>query len=480
MNGGEFVDAEEVDTSMMFKKVICLAVVCVGIVLPGRSVRGAALDSAWFKIETDRSPLAYKKGETIAFTVTLQDVGGDIEKGRYFLKWRRSGDDGNTETGRVALTASPFVYSTKMDCPGFVRLEGKIVDCDGREYIRHFDDDALSPEGKPVMNRYERGQNTVFFDGGAGVDVAALAAQSEPADFNEFWDRQFARLDVVPFRTVRIPVANTNDDYRIEAVRVDCAGLRPVYGYIIFPPDAGVRKYPLRLQFFGYDRNARLHNPPPGHYRDNEIVFEVNAYGMKLPAFGATEADRKAFLWEIESNGFGYALDPRQNVDPEMAFFNGMVLRVKRAAQYAKTLPAWNGRDIIASGGSQGGLQAIWAAACGEGVTCAESYITWCCDLGGERQSRNRGNWFVGWADGLGYYDAVNFAKRIPATCFVDILRAGLGDYTSPPSGIAILYNVLRCPKRIKWIQGSQHGYVPPYYDGRDIVFRGGMNGSCD
>ena len=58
-----------------------------------------------------------------------------------------------------------------------------------------------------------------------------------------------------------------------------------------------------------------------------------------------------------------------------------MVLRVKRALQYLKTVKGWNGRDLIASGGSQGGLQTIWAAACGEGVTRAESGITWCCDM---------------------------------------------------------------------------------------------------
>ena len=34
-------------------------------------------------------------------------------------------------------------------------------------------------------------------------------------------------------------------------------------------------------------------------------------------------------------------------------------------------------------------------------VTRAESAITWCCDLGGERLGRNRGDWYIKWSEGL-------------------------------------------------------------------------------
>ena len=37
-----------------------------------------------------------------------------------------------------------------------------------------------------------------------------------------------------------------------------------------------------------------------------------------------------------------------------------------------------------------------------------------------------------------------------------------MGDYTCPPSGVAILYNNIKSPKKIRWFQGSTHGYVPP------------------
>ena len=91
--------------------------------------------------------------------------------------------------------------------------------------------------------------------------------------------------------------------------------------------------------------------------------------------------------------------------------------------------------------------------------------------MGGETLGRNRGSWYVHWTPALGYYDPVNLAKRIdPAKCFVNIARAGLGDYVCPPSGLAILWNSLRGNKRVNWVQGAEHGYVPPAYEGRDQV----------
>ena len=37
-----------------------------------------------------------------------------------------------------------------------------------------------------------------------------------------------------------------------------------------------------------------------------------------------------------------------------------------------------------------------------------------------------------------------------------------------------ILWNTLKCPKTILWMQGSEHGYIPPDYEGRDTTRRNG------
>jgi hypothetical protein len=53
----------------------------------------------------------------------------------------------------------------------------------------------------------------------------------------------------------------------------------------------------------------------------------------------------------------------------------------------------------------------------------------------------------------------------------VEITRAGLGDYVSPPSGLAKLWNAIHCGnKKIVWVQGSRHKEIPPPYEGRDTA----------
>jgi len=313
----------------------------------------------------------------------------------------------------------------------------------------------------------------VFFDGGAGVDIDTLATHPEPSDFDSFWARQFKRLDLVPIKADLIEIKCSNPKARLYAVRIDSAGLRPVTGYLSVPKavDDG-KTFPCRLVTHGYSGDRCTHVTPTGA-SDQEIVLNMNAHGLKLVEFGGTEADTKALRWEVRSYGCTYAFDAKQNEDPEVAYFNGMVLRVKRGLQYLKTVKGWNGKDLIASGGSQGGLQTIWAAGCGEGVTLAESSITWCCDMFNNNIRRDRkissDGWYIPWTESMGYYDAANFAKRIPSTCHTFITRAGLGDYCCPPMGLAKLWNNIPGNKEILWVQGSEHGYVPPAYEGRDF-----------
>ena len=431
---------------------------------------GGVLDNAWIKGTTNKDPITYKSGEKMTFTLTVQGLEGELPADEYFLEWTRSGDDGIRESGREPLTKRPFVYETKIDKPGFVRIQANVVDKDSKRYVKKFTGDATTPEGRAAMNRFERQNKAVFFDGGAGADIETLKAEPEPADFDAFWANQFARLDKVPIKDDRIEIQCANSDARLYAVRIDCAGLRPVTGYLSIPKAVEDGKtFPARLETHGYSGDRCTHGTPTSA-RGDEVVLNINAHGLKLVEFGATEADTKALRWEIRSHDKAYAFDPKQNADPEVAYFNGMVLRVKRGLQFLKTVKGWNGKDLIASGGSQGGLQTIWAAACGEGVTRAESDVTWNCDM--YTNGKFREGWYIPWVDALGYYDAVNFGKRIPKSCKTVITRAGLGDYICPPAGLAKLWNNIPGNKKIVWIQGSQHGYVPPIkYEGRDFVF---------
>ena len=437
--------------------------------------RPEPLENAWLKGTTDKSPISYKPGETMVFTIEPQGINGDIPAGAYFLKWTRSGDDGVSENGREPFTGKPFVYKTSIAKPGFVRLYAMVVDAADKPFAKKlpkFTGDPTTREGKRALKKSRKMKKHLFFDGGAGADIDTLRQGApEPADFDAFWTRQKAELAKVPFNAKRVEIQSGNPDARLYAVSVECTGGNPVTGYLSIPKAAEKgQKYAAHVGAFGYGVGEQYapRNPPA-----DVIHFKMNAHGFLLREFGGTDEYYSTYGDKIKSNGYTYSFDPQQNSNPETSYFRGMILRLIRALEYLKSLPEWNGKELLVSGSSQGGAFAIWGAGCGEGVTRVSSTVTGFCDVGAELVGRLRGDWpRIKFVEALGYFDPVNFAKRIPSTCRVDIPRAGLGDYTCQPSGIAILWNNLKCPKTIVWMQGSEHGYIPPEYKGRDTIRR--------
>lgn len=385
---------------------------------------------------TDKNAVSYQPGETMTFTLTGEFAGQKPEGLQ--VAWTRTGDDGKKETGRAPISAdNPVVIKTQLDQPGFVYIYATLVDADG----------------KPVTKQ-RNGSGRIVFEGGAGVQPEKLTSSPEPADFDQFWARQREKLAAVPVKA-KMEKVKTTANADIYAVSVDCAGPRPVTGYLTIPVNAAEKSLPVRAMFQGYGTGVQ---GVPGDGPTDEITFNVNAHGYDL---GRDGEYYKEFFENIKSNGQAYAFDPVQNSDPETAYFNGMALRVMRALEFLKTLPQWNGRDLVVTGGSQGGLQTVWAAALDPDVTLAKPDIPWCSDLAGtEKMNRLSGGWRIKYVPALDYYDTVHHAKRVK--CRMEIPRAGLGDYVCPPSGVSVLYNNFPGPKKITYFQGSTHGYVPP------------------
>lgn len=393
--------------------------------------------------KTNKSALSYKPGEEMVYTFKAE-LGGQKADG-VFLRWERKGDDGQKMSGKVPADQEAVVR-TKLDKPGFVSVNVFLVDKNGKNIQQEYKDWR-----KQIKKR------RISYFAGTAVEPETLTDCGEPKDFDEFWAKQKKRLAAVPFKDkVELKKLKTVNGADIYAVSIPCAGPRPVTGYLNVPVNAKPKSLPASISFHGY--GAHIHRAP-GWGNPKALTLSINAHGQEL---GKDDAYYKKFFESIKSNGKGYAFDPKQNADPETAFFNGMALRVMRAMEYLKSRPEWNGKDLTAQGGSQGGLQTMWAAALDPDVTVAKPSITWCCDLAGtQKKQRLCGGWRIQYVPALDYYDPVFMAKRIK-NAQVEITRAGLGDYTCPPSGLAISYRNIASPKKsIRWVQGSDHGFVP-------------------
>ena len=423
---------------------------------------GAAgpFDRAVLHGETDKArAIDYAPDEEIVFTLSLQGADA-FSSDEYFVRWSRTGDDGLEESGSVDAKDLPLVVRTKLGQPGFVRLQASVVDGKGVAYRKSFTGDATTPEGKKAMNAFEQSDRRVFFDGSAGVRIDRLESVPEPGDFDAFWRRRRARLAKVPLEAEKREVASSDGRVRIYAVSIRCAGAHPSTGWLTVPSTPG--KYPILVSFHGYGHTYpdRGHVVQPIVGDGKTICYAFSPHGYEL---GREPEYYGEFFRSICSGGCTFGFDSKSNADPETCYFSGFTYRLIRALEWLKTLPEWNGRDLRVSGGSMGGLQSLWAVGLDPAVSEASISIPWNCDMGG-RDSLKRlvESWAIRETPALRYYDPVNLVKRANPACRVEITRAGLGDFHCPPSGVAVLYNNLPCRKRIHWVQGSTHGYVPP------------------
>ena len=392
-----------------------------------------------FNAKTDKHPLQYELNEPMVFTFSFDLKGQELDA-PLTIEWNRYGDDGVRESGSMIYDGTaPATLTTQLGTYGFVRIYATLKQSDGTQL------------------KQKNGELWAF-DGGAAVHPELLTSTPEPEDFDAFWAKQKARLDKVPI-VAEMTEVRKSSVATVYVARVLCAGPRPVTGVLAIPLGAAEgKKYPASVRFQGYGYGgAKSFQNVPNEGEANRIVFYVNAHGVE---YLRDNAYYEAFGAAIKQNGNIYAFDNTVNSDPEVCYFNGMLLRVLRALQYVKTLEAWNGQELHLIGSSQGGLQSIWGAALDHDVTSADIAVPWCCDLGGrDNYKRNFGYWHIQYNPALNYYDCMNMAKRI--TCPIVISRAGLGDYTCPPSGISIMYNNLKCKKEIIWHQGSEHNYIP-------------------
>ena len=427
---------------------------------------GESITNLLLKARTDKSnPIDYVENETIRFDFWLDGVVAlplEVKAMEpLYVIWTRTADDGVTVKGTNAISlAEGFSMTTSLATNGIVKLTGTLVGSDYR---------AIS-----YVNPSDGKTKNITFGGGAGVATEKMQLSTvEPADFDQFWAEAKAKLATVPFEgnveLVDVTPSNISSSYTIYAAKVPCFGPRPVTGWLTVPKNLPAGGVPIQATFDGYGCATTAPKVPT--YGAGQLVrFAVNAHGYDM--IGHDDQYYQNFSDYINYtnrtfNGtrYGYAVAPQDYDNPTNTYFYYMAMRVMRAFDYLKTRPEWNGTDVYASGGSQGGLQTMWAGGLVDGITQIKPSITWGCDIGcpwngqGPYPSRT---WGIPSVPGAFYFDSALHAKRVPRDCIANITRLGMGDYTCPPRGVLLSYYNMKCQVTADLVQGSDHGYVPP------------------
>ena len=434
---------------------------------------GASITNLTLKASTDKpNPIDYAVGETIRFDFFLDGVTelpAEVATNTPLaVKWTRAGDDGAKTTGTNEISlADGFSLTTSLAVPGFVRITAQVVGADNK-----------------TLSFYERssGKTLSAFDFGAGVATEQMRLTTvEPADFDAFWAEAKAKLAAVPFDDSNVeltevfPNSSATNTYRYYAAKIPSLG-RPanaVTGWLTVPRNAQPRTLAIKATFDGYSAAIAKPSLPTDKPGTGTMLFHVNAHGYDM--VGQDAQYYRDFVnlvnppshpvFPNSTRPYSHGLDAADYDNPTNAYFYYMALRVVRAFDYLKSRPEWNGRDVIAEGGSQGGLQTMWAGSLVDGISKIRPYITWGCDIGNYLNTTGpllSNTWGMPNVPGAYYFDAALHAKRVPLTCTAEITRLGLGDYTCPPRGVLLSYYNMRCPASVTLVQGSDHSYTPP------------------
>ena len=362
----------------------------------------------------------YKAGEKIAFRITLIDKAKQPVVGQK-IGYAVSSGDGKLQKNIITTTdGKPIVCEASLDAPGWIQVRATLLD----------------ENGKPLMKR----KKAIFAGAGAMVEPEKIKAGcDEPADFKKFWDNQKASLAKIPVKADRTEVplkGKQASRFKCYDVKVDCVDNVPVSGYLTMPVGAKPKSLPAVVSYHG--AGVYSANKP---FRNNAISFDVNAHGI-------LNGQPKEYYTNLHTNELRAYYHKDKN-DREKFYFRDMYLRVLRALDYVKTLPEWDGKNLIVVGSSQGGAQAIVAAALDPQVSLCLTGVPAMSDHSGNLLGRQSG-WPRLFAAKNGkpvdpkvaevskYYDNVNFAKYIKAPVYMTV---GMIDMTCVPTSVYAVFN---------------------------------------
>jgi cephalosporin-C deacetylase len=390
----------------------------------------------------DRAGWTYQPGEPVRFNVSITGDGQPLDGVE--LTYRVGPEMLPATEQKVTLGAGGLVIDgDTLQAPGFIRCV-VTTRVEGRVY-RGVATAALSPE-------------------------KIQPTQKEPADFDAFWNSAKAELAKTPMQARRtlIPEACTDqlDVYHVSlrtagASNANTGAAARVYGILCVPKAPG--RYPAILQVPG--AGVRPYAGMKDLAARGAITLQIGIHGV--PVNMVQEVYDQLALGAL--NGY-----PTFNLDNrDTYYYRRVYLGCVRANDYLVSLPEFDGKNLLVTGGSQGGQLSIVTAALDPRVTGLAATYPAYCDVTGYLHGR-AGGWphmMNRTLDGqpsphaseakiatTAYYDVVNFARRLKVPGHY---TWGYNDEVCPPTSMYAAYNVISAPKQLLLALETGHTTIP-------------------
>lgn len=293
--------------------------------------------------------------------------------------------------------------------------------------------------------------------------------QTDPADFDAFWQAGKDELAKIPLeaRQTLLPDACTDtvNVYHVSFrnINVGWGAIQPrVYGILCVPKAPG--RYPAVLGVPG--AGVRPYSGLKELAARGAITLQIGIHGIpvNLPQETYDQLGAGAL------NGYNvFNLDNR-----EAYYYRRVYLGCVRANDFLVSISEYDGKNLLVTGGSQGGQLSIVTAALDPRVKALAAFYPAYCDVTGYLHGRAGGWPHMMRADAktgaasrhataekiavTSYYDAVNFARRLKVPAH---LAWGYNDETCPPTSLFAAYNVITSPKRLVLALETGHNTLP-------------------
>ena len=402
----------------MLKKLFLLGLMLVSGVYAG--------DFSIKEFKLDHEDGFYKRGEEIVVTGTLLKAGNPAPeyKLRAITRWESVKV---VATQDIPCDGNPFKVTYKSDKPGWVYFVFQVIGPDGKVVESPA---AKNPQGKAKL----------VAEIGAMVAAEEIPTAEEcPADFDEFWKNERAKLDKVPMNPRLEKIESGRPGIDLFTVKLDAGVSSPVTAYLAVPTNAEPKSLPIYLTFLdgvagdAY-KSAVLNMASRGAAAliATWHGFEVN-HDKKFYQENCAKID--AWKWQSAAKG------------RDAFFFREVFVRAMRAADYLKSRPEWNGKDFIAQGGSLAGAQTAGVTALDPQITLAFIHTPSHAGYNADLLGRKRGLPFHWQRDSdikpemrkaSPYCDVAHFAGRIRCECY---FCTGFADEVCTPSNVFSAYN---------------------------------------
>ncbi len=148
-------------------------------------------------------------------------------------------------------------------------------------------------------------------------------------------------------------------DFVTYDIKVECPGGKPVSGYFTMPKNAAPKSLHAQVSYMGYGVASAQKVILPCM-----MMLHINAHGIE-------KWKRRSLLQGSEIDK--YAPTTRRMPGRKRPISMASSCVRLRSLEFMKSQPAWNGKDLIASGGVRG-FQALAAASLDKDVTNGDAH----------------------------------------------------------------------------------------------------------